>query len=78
MPSSASVDIGDTIALNAITAPMGEAVTWSSSASTYATVDNNGVVTGAAAGSATITATITVDGTNYTDTCAVTVNTPSA
>ena len=78
VPSSASVDIGDTIALNAITAPMGEAVTWSSSASTYATVDNNGVVTGAAAGSATITATITVDGTNYTDTCAVTVNTPSA
>ena len=78
VPSSASVDIGDTIALNAITAPMGEAVTWSSSASTYATVDSNGVVTGKAAGSATITATITVNGTDYTDTCAVTVNTPSA
>ena len=78
VPSSASVDVGDTIALNAITAPMGEAVTWSSSASTYATVDNDGVVTGKAAGSATITATITVNGTDYTDTCAVTVNTPSA
>ena len=78
VPSSASVDVGDTIALNAITAPMGEAVSWSSSSTTYATVDSDGVVTGKAAGSATITATITVNGTDYTDTCTVTVNTPSA
>lgn len=78
IPSAASVDVGGTIALGAVTAPIGEAVSWSSSSTTYATVNSDGVVTGVAAGSATITATITVNGTNYTDTCAVTVNTPSA
>jgi len=46
-------------------------VTFSSSATSYATVDSKGVVTGVAAGSATITVT-THDG-SYTDTCAVTV-----
>lgn len=78
IPSAASVDVGGTIALRAVTAPIGENVSWSSSSTTYATVNSDGVVTGASAGSATITATITVDGTNYTDTCTVTVNTPSA
>ena len=78
IPSAASVDVGGTIALGAVTAPVGENVSWSSSSTTYATVNSDGVVTGVAAGSATITATITVDGTNYTDTCTVTVNTPSA
>ena len=48
-----------------------KAVTFASSATTYATVDANGVVTGKAAGSATITVT-THDG-SFTDTCAVTV-----
>lgn len=78
IPSAASVDVGGTISLGAITAPVGENVSWSSSSNTYATVNSDGVVTGVSAGSATITATITVDGTNYTDTCTVTVNTPSA
>ena len=74
VPSRAVIDAGSSIALEAIVVPAGSAVTWTSSAQTYATVDEAGVVTGAAEGSATITAQITYDGTNYTDTCAVTVN----
>lgn len=74
VPSRAVIDAGSSVALEAIVVPAGSAVTWTSSAQTYATVDEAGVVTGAAEGSATITAQITYDGTNYTDTCAVTVN----
>lgn len=48
-------------------------VTWSSSATTKATVSSDGTVTGASTGTATITATISVSGTSYTDTCSVTV-----
>lgn len=78
VPSRASVEAGSTVALSAIVVPAGTSVTWSSSSDTYATVNSSGVVTGASAGSATITATITVDGTNYTDTCSVTVTEPEA
>lgn len=74
IPSRESVDVGSDIQLTAQVVPAGTAVTWTSSATTYATVDATGKVHGIAEGSATITATITVDGTNYTDTCAVTVN----
>ena len=48
-----------------------KSVTWSSSDDTVATVSTEGVVTGVAEGTATITVT-TVDG-SFTDTCAVTV-----
>lgn len=74
-PSRASVDVGSDVELSASTVPTGAAVTWSSSATTYATVGaSTGIVHGEAEGTATITASITVDGTNYTDTCAVIVN----
>lgn len=73
VPSRAVVGVGERATLRAITAPEGAEVTWSSSATNKATVDSNGIVTGVEAGSATITATITVDTTNYTDTCSVTV-----
>lgn len=73
VPSRAELTAGEDVALEAIVVPAGTAVSWSSSATTYATVAN-GVVHGEAAGSATITASITVDGNTYTDTCAVTVN----
>lgn len=53
--------------------PSDAAVTWSSSAQGKATVASDGTVTGVAAGSATITASITVSGTSYTDTCTVVV-----
>lgn len=78
IPTEASVEAGSTIALAAQTIPANAEITWSSSSGTYATVDESGVVTGVAAGSATITATITYDGTNHTDTCTVTVTQPTA
>lgn len=78
VPSNAAVAVGDTLQLQAITYPANAIVTWTSSATTYATVDSNGLVEGKAAGSSTITASITVDGSNYTDTCTITVPTPSA
>lgn len=73
VPSRTEVTAGEDVALQAIVVPSGTAVSWSSSNTTYATV-SNGVVHGESAGSATITATITVGGQTYTDTCAVTVN----
>lgn len=78
VPSNAAVAVGDTLQLQAVTYPAGETITWTSSATTYATVNSSGLVEGKAAGSSTITATITVGGTNYTDTCTITVPTPSA
>lgn len=72
-PATASVEVGATTTLTATTYPADAEVSWSSSSDTYATVTSGGVVTGVAEGSATITATITVNGQTYTDTCAVTV-----
>lgn len=71
--STITVGAGATETLTATTVPADAVVTWTSSDETKATVAD-GVVTGEAAGSATITATITVDGVDYTDTCAVTVS----
>lgn len=66
--------VDDTYTLKATTIPAGETVTFSSSASAKASVDSaTGVVTAVATGSAVITASMTVDGTTYTDTCNVTV-----
>lgn len=64
---------GDDITLTAQTNPAGETVTWSTSSSSIADVTSGGVVSGEGAGSAIITATITVDGVDYTDTCTVVV-----
>lgn len=71
-PSSVTVEEGEKAQLTATLYPAGATgtVTWSvTSGGTYASVSENGEVTGLAAGSATITATC---GT-HTDTCAVTV-----
>ena len=70
--SNVSLVEDDTIELVATTTPAGQTVTWSSSDGTKASVAD-GVVTAEAAGSATITASMTYDGVTYTDTCAVTV-----
>lgn len=64
---------GDHITLTAQTNPAGETVTWSTSNSSIADVTSGGVVSGEGAGSAIITASITVDGVDYTDTCTVVV-----
>lgn len=68
-----SVVAGETVTLTAETNPDGETVTWSTSSSTYADVTSGGVVSGEAAGQAIITASITVEGVTYTDTCTVVV-----
>lgn len=73
-PTTGSVTVGEQLTLTATVAPSdatNKAVTWSSSDDTIATV-TDGVVTGVAAGDATITVT-TVDG-SFTATCAVTVS----
>lgn len=70
-----TLKVGDTYTLKTVTYPAGETVTFSASDSgSYASVNSStGVVTGVAEGDATITATITVNGVSYTDTCEVTV-----
>lgn len=69
---SITVDVDATETLVAATVPASTTVTWSSSNGTIASVVN-GVVTGEAEGTAVITASITVDGVSYTDTCTVVV-----
>lgn len=64
---------GAEITLTAVTVPAAQTVTWSSSDDTVASV-TAGVVTGEAEGNAIITATITVDGVTYSDTCTVIVS----
>lgn len=76
-PTSASVLIGATTQLTATVAPTNannKTVTWTSSNSAIASVSSTGLVTGVAAGSATITVT-TQDG-NKTATSTITVTTP--
>lgn len=64
--------IGETETLSATITPSNavETVSWSSSDDSVATIDENGLVTGVSAGTATITATAG----SVTDTCEVTVN----
>lgn len=68
-----TLTVNDTYDLTATTIPAGETVTYSSSSTTYAEVTSGGKITAKAAGSAIITASITVDGIAYTDTCTVVV-----
>ena len=67
---TASITGTGTKQLKAITAPGKGTVTWTTSNSGKATVDENGLVTGVASGSATITATCN----GLTDSCTVTVS----
>ena len=68
-PSRIGLTVGDTYSLNTAVVPAGTAVTYTSSDTDVATVSTAGVVTAVADGSATITASITVSGSSYTDTC---------
>jgi uncharacterized protein YjdB len=71
--ANVSLTAGDKEKLVATTYPAGETVTWTSSNTDVATVSATGEITAVAAGTATITATMTVDTVDYSDTCAVTV-----
>ena len=73
-PTTDSIQVGEDLTLTATVEPNNatdQSVTWSSSDDTIATVSEAGVVTGVAAGNATITVT-TTDG-SFTATCAVEV-----
>lgn len=71
--STTTIVADATETLTATTVPVGANVTWSSSDEDVATVTSGGVVTGVSAGTATITASITVDYRVYTDSCVVTI-----
>ena len=73
---STSLTVGDTETLTATVKPedaTNKAVTWTSSNSTVATVDQNGVVTAVARGTAVITAAA-ADGSGASASCTVTVS----
>lgn len=53
--------------------PSDEEITWSENSASAVCTVSDGVVTGVAAGDAIVTAKITVDGVDYTDTCTVIV-----
>lgn len=61
-----------TTTLEAVTVPSDASVTWTTSDGAVATV-SDGTITAVAEGNAIITASITVDGVAYTDTCTVIV-----
>lgn len=69
----ASVAVAGTVSLTATKVPSTETVTWASDDTSVATV-SSGTVTGVAAGTANISASITVNGVTYKDVCVVTVN----
>ena len=64
------VGINNTEDLTAAVVPAGSTVTWTSASTTVATV-SGGTVTAKAAGNTIITASITVGGVTYSDTCTV-------
>jgi uncharacterized protein YjdB len=65
--------VGDEYTFAPSVNPSDAAITYSSSASGKASVTSGGKVEGVEAGNAIITASITVDGVTYTDTCTVIV-----
>lgn len=69
---SIEVEVDDTVTLLVEKNPANASVTWASGNTSTATV-SNGVVTGKTAGNTIITASITVDGVTYNDTCTVVV-----
>lgn len=58
--------------ISAITTPANQSIVWTTSDDTVATVDA-GIVTAEGAGTAVITATMTYNGVDYTDSCNITV-----
>lgn len=76
IPSTLALVEGETATLRTVLYPAGATGTVTfevTSGATYASVDEDGVVTALGAGSATITASVTGGDTTYTDTCTVTI-----
>ena len=72
-----TIAAGESATLTAATTPAGQTVTWSSASSSVASVSGGVVTAGENAGNTIITASITVDGVTYSDTCTVIVTTES-
>ena len=72
---NASIAIGGTATATAVVSPAAadQSVTWSSSDTNIATIDENGLITGVAVGTATITATSTVEGTSVSGNATINV-----
>lgn len=73
-PSNKTIAVGQTFNLTVSKYPSDGAVSYTSSADTIASVSTTGVVSALVAGSATITASMTVENVEYTSRCEVTVN----
>ena len=71
--SSVSIAVAGTSQVTATTAPNAYVVSWNSDDTGVATVDNTGLITGVAAGTCNVTASISVYGVTYTQTVEVTV-----
>ena len=71
--SSVSIAVAATEQVTATTAPNAYVVSWNSDDTGVATVDNTGLITGVAAGSCNVIASITVYGVTYTQSVEVTV-----
>lgn len=71
-----SLYIGDTLTLSASVVPAGQGVSWSSSNTAVASVNQNGTVTANGAGTAEIRGTITYDGKRYESSKRITVLAP--
>jgi hypothetical protein len=72
--ATTTIASGSNETLVATTAPNQYVVTWASSDNAVASVDQSGKVTGVSAGTATITASISVYGVTYTAECEVTIS----
>ena len=71
--SAVTLDIGERTTLQAITTPAGQTIGWNSSNEAVAVVDQNGIVTALAAGTATINAYMEYNGGIYFDLCGIAV-----
>lgn len=71
--STATLDIGERTTLQAITTPAGQTIGWNSSNEAVAVVDQSGIVTALAAGTATITACMEYNGDTYFALCGIAV-----
>lgn len=71
--SAVTLDIGERTTLQAITTPAGQTIGWNSSNEAVAVVDQSGIVTALAAGTATITAYMEYNGDTYFALCGIVV-----
>lgn len=74
---SVTIETNGTYTLAASTVPAGTTVSWSSADSSVASVSDGVITAGDSTGNTIITASITVEGVTYNDTCTVVVEEPT-